>query len=82
ECVKIKATLTPGLEHGRGQTIDFNLDSLAPGETRTVAIDIGPEQLAFWGIEMRRVVEPGEFEVRVGSSSRDEDLRTVILRVR
>lgn len=60
----------------------FRKVRLAPGETRTVAIDIGPEQLAFWGIEMRRVVEPGEFEVRVGSSSRDEDLHTVILRVR
>lgn len=60
----------------------FRKVRLAPGETATVAIDIGPEQLAFWGIQMRRVVEPGEFEIRVGSSSRDEDLQAVILRVR
>ncbi|HEX5870129.1 MAG TPA: glycoside hydrolase family 3 N-terminal domain-containing protein [Longimicrobium sp.] len=59
----------------------FRRVTLAPGETATVAIDIGFDQLAFYGIAMRRVVEPGEFEIRVGSSSRDEDLQTVILRV-
>jgi hypothetical protein len=32
-------------------------------------------------IDMNYVVEPGEFEVMVGTSSREEDLRTVILRV-
>jgi len=59
----------------------FRRISLAPGETVSVSIDVGPEQLAFYGIGMERVVEPGEFEIRVGSSSRDEDLQTVILRV-
>jgi beta-glucosidase len=59
----------------------FRKVSLEPGETRTVEIDITPETLAFHGIDMRRAVEPGEFEIRVGASSRDEDLRTVILRV-
>lgn len=54
---------------------------LAPGETTTVAIDVGPEALAFHDIDMRYVVEPGEFALMVGTSSRDEDLRTVKLRV-
>jgi beta-glucosidase len=54
---------------------------LRPGERTTVAIDVGPEALAFHDIDMRFVVEPGEFAIMVGSSSRDEDLRTVTLRV-
>ncbi|HEY1719431.1 MAG TPA: glycoside hydrolase family 3 N-terminal domain-containing protein [Verrucomicrobiae bacterium] len=54
---------------------------LKPGETRTVALDITQESLAFYGIKMNRIVEPGEFEIMVGSSSRDEDLQKVILTV-
>jgi hypothetical protein len=30
---------------------------------------------------MEYVVEPGEFEIMVGTSSRDSDLKTVILEV-
>ncbi|MEO6393453.1 MAG: glycoside hydrolase family 3 N-terminal domain-containing protein [Pyrinomonadaceae bacterium] len=52
---------------------------LEPGETTTVAIDIAPEHLAFYDIDMKYTVEPGEFEVMVGTSSRDEDLRKVKL---
>ncbi|MFO7846917.1 MAG: glycoside hydrolase family 3 N-terminal domain-containing protein [Balneolaceae bacterium] len=54
---------------------------LKPGETKTVAIDIKPASLAFYDIQMEYRVEPGEFEVMVGSSSRDEDLQTVRLTV-
>ena len=54
---------------------------LQPGETRTVELPITRESLAFWNIDMREVVEPGEFEIMVGTSSRDSDLHTVILRV-
>jgi beta-glucosidase len=54
---------------------------LAPGESTTVAIPIDSSALAFHDIGMRRVVEPGEFRVMVGTSSRDEDLTTVVLRV-
>ena len=55
--------------------------SLQPGETQTVAIDITPEALAFYDINMKYVVEPGEFEIMVGNSSRDADLQKVILTV-
>jgi beta-glucosidase len=55
--------------------------ALAPGETRTVALDVGPEALAFHDIDMRYVVEPGEFALMVGTSSRDADLQTVTLSV-
>ena len=54
---------------------------LQPGETASVAFDIAPEQLAFYDIHMKYVVEPGDFEIMVGSSSRDVDLQKVVLRV-
>jgi beta-glucosidase len=54
---------------------------LRPGETKTVALDITPESLAFYDINMKYVVEPGEFEIMVGNSSRDADLQKVILTV-
>ncbi len=38
ECVKVKAVLSDGLENGRGQTVEFNLDSLAAKESRTVLV--------------------------------------------
>jgi len=54
---------------------------LQPGETVTVALDLGPEALAFHDVRMREVVEPGEFTVMVGTSSRDVDLQSVTLTV-
>ena len=59
----------------------FSKVALEPGETRTVTFEITPESLAFHDIDMNYVVEPGEFEIMVGTSSRDVDLQTVILRV-
>ena len=55
--------------------------ALSPGETRTVALDITPESLACWDVHMKYVVEPGEFEIMVGNSSRDADLGKVTLTV-
>ncbi|HEX7654650.1 MAG TPA: glycoside hydrolase family 3 N-terminal domain-containing protein [Verrucomicrobiae bacterium] len=54
---------------------------LEAGEKRTVAIDITPEALAFYDINMDYTVEPGDFEVLVGNSSRAEDLQKVVLTV-
>jgi beta-glucosidase len=59
----------------------FQKISLRPGETQTVALDITPESLAFYDLHMKCVVEPGEFEIMVGNSSRDTDLQKVILTV-
>ena len=59
----------------------FNKVHLKPGETRTVHITIEPEVLAFYNINMNDVVEPGEFEIMVGTSSADKDLQKVILEV-
>jgi beta-glucosidase len=54
---------------------------LQPGETKAVALEITPESLAFYDVNMKYVVEPGEFEVKVGNSSCEADLQTVILTV-
>jgi len=59
----------------------FRRVRLAPGETRTVTLPLGPEHLAFTTIDNTLAVEPGEFDIMVGSSSRDEDLGRVTLRV-
>ena len=59
----------------------FQKISLRPGEAQTVALDITPESLAFYDIHMKYVVEPGEFEIMAGNSSRDADLQKVILTV-
>jgi beta-glucosidase len=48
--------------------------SLRPGQTKTVTLEITPELLALYDIQMKYVVEPGEFTIMVGNSSRDEDL--------
>jgi len=47
----------------------FQRITLAPGEKRTVTLELGPEQLSYHGLEMKRVVEPGRFQVMVGGSS-------------
>lgn len=46
--------------------------TLAPGETATASIPLGPRDLAFWDTEQSSwVAEPGQFELLVGRSSRD-----------
>jgi beta-xylosidase len=59
----------------------FQKIRLSPGETRTVALAITPESLAFYDLHMKYVVEPGDFEIMVGNSSRDTDLQKIILTV-
>jgi beta-glucosidase len=60
----------------------FQRISLNPGETKTVKIEITPDTLAYHNLDMRYVVEPGEFEIMVGSSSRDSDLKKIVLNVK
>jgi beta-glucosidase len=59
----------------------FKRISLMPGKKKKVSFDITPDSLAFHDIKMRYRVEPGEFEIMVGCSSRDEDLQKVTLTV-
>jgi len=47
---------------------------LKPGESTTVTLDITPDRLSFYDINMKYLVEPGDFELMVGTSSQDADL--------
>jgi len=61
---------------------DFQRISLKPGEGKTVEFTITPEKLSFYNVAMKKVVEPGTFQIMVGSSSRDKDLDKIELRVK
>jgi beta-glucosidase len=59
----------------------FSRVGLHPGQTLTVTLSVTPEELRFYDINMEEVVEPGEFTIFVGTSSRDADLMEVTLKV-
>jgi beta-glucosidase len=69
------STATRPLKELRG----FERITLAPGETRTVTFAIGNEHLSYHGANMKRVVEPGQFQIMVGGSS--VDLQSIALTV-
>ena len=54
---------------------------LRPGEKKTVTLQISPQALAFYDVHMHYVVEPGDFEIMIGTSSRDSDLQKLVLTV-
>lgn len=47
----------------------FERIELGAGESRRVSFELGPEELGFYGRDMTFEVEPGEFDVWVGSDS-------------
>jgi beta-glucosidase len=49
----------------------FRRITLHPGECQTITFPITPADLAFLDIDMHRTVEPGVFDIIVGSSSAD-----------
>ncbi len=59
----------------------FRKVSLEPGKRVTVTLDITPALLSFYDVNMNYVVEPGDFEIMIGTSSRDSDLQKLILQV-
>jgi beta-glucosidase len=54
---------------------------LAPAEKKTVQVELPWQAFQVVDAEARNVVEPGEFEILVGPSSRDRDLLKATLRV-
>jgi beta-glucosidase len=48
---------------------DFKRIALSPGESKTVNFTITPDKLSFLDLNMNRVVEPGWFDIMVGTSS-------------
>ena len=59
----------------------FRKVRLQPGESTTVAFDITPDLLRFYDVIMKEVVEPGDFVLMIGNSSRDADLTKLTLQV-
>ncbi|WP_260839205.1 glycoside hydrolase family 3 N-terminal domain-containing protein [Methylomonas koyamae] len=47
----------------------FKKVELQPGEQRTLQFELTPRDLSFIGLDMKRVVEPGEFHVTVGAET-------------
>lgn len=56
----------------------FKKISLKPGESKVVEIALPMKELALWNTRMEEVVEPGDFELQVGSASDDIRLKDVI----
>src|SRR6185503_19199329 len=57
----------------------FQRVSLEPGQTRTVTFPVGPDHLSYHGLGMKRVVEPGRFDLMVGGNS--ADVQSIVLTV-
>lgn len=51
----------------------FQRITLAPGESKAVTFTLGFDDLAFYNVDLRRVVEPGAFDVWLGGSSAATD---------
>jgi len=50
---------------------DFARIPLKKGKTKTIEFTITADKLQYYGPDMKRIVEPGEFEVQVGKNSND-----------
>jgi beta-glucosidase len=61
------ASVTRPVKELRG----FSRIQLKPGESKRVEFKLGPADLGFWDRDMKRVVEPGKFDIMVGASSAD-----------
>ena len=67
----IHASMTRPVKELQG----FARVSLLPGEEKEVAFTLQPSQTAFLDEDMRWLIERGDFEIQVGSSSEDIRLR-------
>ena len=59
----------------------FQRIQLDPGQTRKVVFDLPVSEWTLVDADCNRRVEPGQFQVLVGSSSRREDLQAVTVTV-
>lgn len=44
---------------------------LVAGESKEVSFEITPDMLKFYNIELKHVIEPGDFQIMVGANSRE-----------
>ena len=50
---------------------EFKKIGLNPGENKSINFSIPIKELGLWDANMNFVIEPGEFEIMIGSSSQD-----------
>ncbi len=55
----------------------FNKIELAAGETKNVSFDITPETLKFYNSDLKFDWESGDFEIMIGTNSRDVKTKTI-----
>jgi beta-glucosidase len=53
----------------------FQRITLRPGESKQVSFELGFEELSMLDAKLKRIVEPGDFKIMIGSSSADIRLR-------
>jgi len=53
----------------------FRRVSLKPGESKDIVFELNKSAFAYYDSEMNYIVEAGDFDILVGNSSRDEDLK-------
>ena len=58
----------------------FQRVTLAPGASKHVEFTLGRDELAFWNIDMKDVVEPGTLSIWVGGSSVGGEPKTIELK--
>ena len=56
--------------------------SLKPGESKKITFELDKSAFAFYDAEMKYIVEAGEFNIHVGNSSRDEDLKSISFNIK
>jgi beta-glucosidase len=56
----------------------FRRIHLQAGESKTVTFTIDPEMLSMFDSNMNKVVEPGEFRIMIGASSKDIRQRIIL----
>lgn len=55
----------------------FKRVSLKSGESKEITFELDKSAFAFYDSEMKYIVEAGEFNILLGNSSRDEDLKSI-----
>lgn len=61
--------------------IHFSRVTLEPGQTQTVRFELSDADFALVNTRCEHAVEPGEFRIMAGLSSKDEDLLTASVRI-
>jgi len=56
----------------------FTRVSLNPSEEKEVTFEIGVHELSMLDKDLNRVIEPGEFRIMIGASSKDIRLRKIL----